>query len=391
MFNLMVAGCLATMWLVALIRLPGIRESSRHLYIFIALVSGCVVVSVEQPAVTAWMIEHVHRSAPFAIDMAGSIAAMTGCLCWCLTQHGSDPPRWRRDVQRIWARATVVVALLLIVALAFQLEARSSYAAMGAGHASIPQLLCLAGYEGYLVYALGSQLLRFRALAQVTTSQLVKTSLYILCFSSVGSAARSIYTMLYLVPQVLDLPQPGIPWSASFSSTVNVPFHAIGFIALTIPALSVPLEYLQTRRYLRAITPLWKELRGAYPEIVRMSERLPVRIRLVAQVTELFDALSLMFASPGVTSALLDARQAARQAGVPESRVEVVAHAASIAYALQHRAHTGEARPASWSYQDPREDLPSAIAWLADVATEFCSNAFVSRFAATTAPPALTD
>ncbi|GLX06627.1 hypothetical protein Misp03_35540 [Microbispora sp. NBRC 16548] len=382
------AVCLTAMWIIALMRLPGARKSAKHLFISIALLSGCVVVSVQQPLISTWVAASAHPSLPFVSTMVFTISAMTGILCWCVApERGYNP--WAGEIRRLWIRAGLIAAVLSTTAVAFHLEEKSAYAAVGAGHGTPPQWLCLAGYEIYMVYALATQMVRFRGLAHTATSRLVKTSLYMLVASTVGSSTRSIYTMLYLVPQVVGLPEPGVPWSASFSYTVNMPFHALGFVALTVPALSVPLEYLQTRRYLRAITPLWEELRSAYPEVVRVSERLPQQhMRLLAQVTELFDALTLMFASPGVAAALNRARLTARAAEIPEGKVEAVAHAASIAYALQHGPRAGEMRPTSWSYQDPREDdLRSAIAWLADVATEFRSNPFVSHFATTVPAP----
>lgn len=373
MSSAIIVLALVPMWIIALLRLPGIRRSPRHFMIAVALTSGCLNATfAPQPAVNAWLLQISGLPGlAFAGEMTTGIIALSAVHAWLLIGRAADRRHSASVLWRTWTMAGALIATTSILALTQHLNSSSTYQALGRHQASLVQMITLGLYEGYLLFVFVSATISFAILARATASRLTKTGLYLMAIGNIGGA-RSAYTLLYLVPDALPgLPPWPWPWSADLVAVINYPGYAMGFIGLALPALALPLHWRRARRDLRLISPLWQALRTAYPDVIRVHERLPTGALLIAAVTEVHDALGLLAAWPESTALLAKARSAAEAAGLPQDRIEAAAHAAWIAAALAQRPHLATEH-SMWTYgQAAPDDIAGGISWIAAIAHEY--------------------
>ncbi|PRX46333.1 hypothetical protein B0I32_14522 [Nonomuraea fuscirosea] len=373
MSSAIIALALVPMWIIALLRLPGIRRSPRHFLIAVALTSGCLNATfAPQPAVHSWLIQISGLPGlPFAAEMATGIIALSAVHGWLLMGWAADRRESMTVLWRTWAVAGALIAITSTLALTQHLNSAFTYHAVGHHHASPGQMITLAVYEGYLLFVFVSATIFFTLLARTSASRLTKTGLYLMAIGNFGGA-RSAYTLLYLVPDALPgIPSWPWPWSADLAAVINYPGYALGFIGLALPALALPLHWHRARRDLRLISPLWRDLRTAYPSVIRIHERLPTGALLIAAVTEIHDALGLLAAWPQSTALLAEARSAVEAADLPEDRLEAAAYAAWIAAALAQKPDLSSEH-STWTYgQTAQDDIPGGISWIAAIAREY--------------------
>ncbi|WP_186403789.1 DUF6545 domain-containing protein [[Actinomadura] parvosata] len=377
MSSLILVLTLVPMWVIALLRMPGIRRSPRHFLIALALAFGCVNATIApQPAVHAWLLRVSNLPGlPFAIEMTAGMIAMSAVGGWLQLGRTADRRHPIRVLWLLWTVAGAFIATTSVLALTHHLDGPSSYLAIGHHRGSPAQMITLGLYEGYMLAVFVTATVAFTALARATVSRLTKVGLYMMAIGNIGGA-RSLYTLLYLVPDALRTWMPGVPpwpwpWSADLAAVINYPGYTIGFVGLTVPALALPLNWYRARRDLRLLSPLWRALRTAYPDVIRVQESLPTGALLIAAVTEIHDTLGLLAAWPESPALLARARSAARAAGLPEDRIEPAAHAAWIAAALAQRPDLATEHT-SWTYgQAAPDDIAGGISWITKVAREY--------------------
>ncbi|MDP4511825.1 DUF6545 domain-containing protein [Nonomuraea turcica] len=375
--SLIIALALVPMWVIALLRLPGIRRSPRHALIGVALVSACLNATIApQPAFHEELLRVSNRPGlAFAVEMATGIIALSAVGCWLLLGRASLGQRPVRVLWPVWATAAALIATTSALALTHNLERLTTYDAVGGHRASAAQMLALGLYEGYLLAVYVFAAVSFALLGRAAASRLTRIGLYLMAIGNLGGT-RSLYTLLYVVPDALRAWFPHIPpwpwpWSADLAAVINYPGYLIGFFGLALPALSLPLNWYRARRDLRLISPLWHALRTAYPRVIRVREDLPIGARLIAAVTEIHDAIGLLAAWPESATVLAKARAAAAAAGLPTERIEAAAHAAWIAVALVQRPDLATEH-SMWGYgPDTPDDIAGGISWITAIAREY--------------------
>ncbi|MEU4576148.1 MAB_1171c family putative transporter [Nonomuraea sp. NPDC023979] len=383
MTNGIVAICLVTMSIVAVIRMPGMRHSPVHLMIWLALVSGSISASIGQPAARAWLFELSGQHwVALALEMVLALVTMAAVLNWLTLAESAGRRRPQRHrLRSAWVRTGIIAVTVTVTAAVNNLETVSTYTAIGNDQGSLAQIICVSLYEGNMIYTFAQTTVMFFALGRATASRWTRYILYMIAVSTIGSQGRSIYTMVYLLLPSTALP----PWSTPLSATINLPSNAVGCVGIALLGSAGAIQWFRTRRDLRAITPLWQAIRAAYPTVVRVPDKLPTGPRLVAAVTEIHDALSRLAGWKGSPAILRSAREAAAQAGVPSHRVEAAAQAAWIAQALRTRLDTSQTEHTAWTYgASADDDMAGGVSWLAQVAHEFQHNPFVDTFASRT-------
>ncbi|MEV4176917.1 DUF6545 domain-containing protein [Nonomuraea sp. NPDC049709] len=186
--------------------------------------------------------------------------------------------------------------------------------------------------------------------------------------TSVAGMARSIYTMAYLLPQVIDMPAPPMTWSMELTRYVNFPGYLAGFIGISLPMLEGAQRWATPRWTLRTLTPLWEDITSAFPRLVRASSDLPeVELRLRDMVIHEGLLWLREYSSP---QALADARAWASAAGTEAADAPSREAAAIARWAITTLPRvTAQPRHqmATWALSP----LAAEPDWLVDVAREY--------------------
>ncbi|MGV9383558.1 DUF6545 domain-containing protein [Nonomuraea sp. NPDC003707] len=353
--------------LLAAIRISGIGRSPDRLMIVMGLIVGFICMVLEATPAGPWLTGVTgSRSLPFAIQSGMAVNAVGWILAWALYA-------WRQQGQTAWwakphnpVLAVAVIATVLAgLALGYDLDYHGTYAAVGQGRASGPQLAFLALYEGTLITGFTTLTILFARLYRVCVSKWLRTSLALMAVTSIGVTARSWYTMTYLLPQVIGVPEPRLPWSGELSVYINFPSYLVGFIGISLPMLEQAQRWAQPRWALRVLTPLWEDIRDAFPWLVRASSNIAeVELRLRDVVVH--EGLHWLreFSTP---QALGQARAWTEENRTPPSCQEAEAIARWAITALPGVDPDPRHQQAEWTLS-PRVREPD---WLLDVAREY--------------------
>ncbi|MGV9386177.1 DUF6545 domain-containing protein [Nonomuraea sp. NPDC003707] len=349
----LVAVCLVIVWLAVALRIPGARRSPDRATILLALASGVTSITFEHSSVRLW-VTTVTCSAtlPFVVQVGGAVGAMSGVTAWAIyAWRAQGRPAWWARKRYPFGAAILVITALAVIAFSYDLTLTSTYAAVGEQYARWPELAFLGLYETFECILLGTVAVLFWRLArarnerhqhagqlspQATLAQTgqrtpldpdeqekwVRLCLLVMGAASLGSTSRSLYTLAYLLPQVMHTPVPGIAWSAGFSQYVNLPFNTVGIIGISLPALGRAHVWARPRWALRVLTPLWEDISSVFPLVRVRGDTAKTELQLRNVVVH--DGLLLLreYSSP---EALAEARAWAQATMAPPKRREAAA------------------------------------------------------------------
>ncbi|MGV9383560.1 DUF6545 domain-containing protein [Nonomuraea sp. NPDC003707] len=404
----LVAGCLVIVWLAVTLRIPGARRSPDRLTIMLALAAGVTSITFEYSKAGTWVTTVTGSvTLPFVVQVGGAVFAMSGVTAWAIyAWRAQGRPAWWARERYPFGAALLVITALAVIAFSYDLKSTSTYAAVGEQHARWPDLAFLGLYETFECILLGTVAVLFWRLARArnerhrhagqVSSQAdeliaaddaqatltltgqsapldpdeqekwVRICLLVMGAASLGSTSRSLYTLAYLLPQVVGTPIPGIAWSAEFSKYVNLPFNTVGIIGISLPALGRAHVWARPRWALRVLTPLWEDISGVFPLVRVRGDTAKTELRLRTVVVH--DGLLLLreHSSP---EALAEARAWAQATVAPPERREAAAVARWSILTLASLGPDPQPRyalatwPLSSSARDPD--------WLLEVAQEY--------------------
>lgn len=377
--------CLAIMWPVALSRVPGLRiPDLSYRLAAIALLSWVTSVTIRQPAIARWLAATVGPPLPFIAETSLAIIAVTALMTWTLLLLSpADSRRWRHGALAIWMVAALMCLGLAALVLGNELASFSTYAAVGMHMATDAQLLFLGIYESYWVLAMVVAAALFaRLLLRSLNNRWLVGGCALLVAACLGSCARSVYTFIYLLPQITDLPWPTDLWSSRFTVSVNMPSYAAVFVGTLLPGLPLlPVllrRRLQQRRQLEVVTPLWRDLREAFPTLQRARHR--GANKLTIRTSEIFEA-TLRLRAHASPASLQAARAYVAGLQVPGDRREAVAYACWIAYALQQHHNQAYTSTAGWRpHPNAGHEMTTGQEWITRVAYEYVHSPLVPHF-----------
>ncbi|MEU4704762.1 DUF6545 domain-containing protein [Nonomuraea dietziae] len=259
------------MWVVAIFFSLGVRGSRAFKSVWLAVFSGVTSMSIGWTSLGTWLHE-VSGSGTTALVAEHvlalvAMASMSSWVCWSFVEDVGDLT-WRRWVRPIWLAATLVGCSLAALAFANDLNI-GVYDTVGAQQASPAQLLYLALYELSMMAVMYAEVVVFVRRVRVVPAHQnwLRRCIYSLAISAFLSSARSVYTMIYLAPQVLGFPPLSLPWSTAFALYVNVAPYTFGFLCLLLPKLD---RRRSPEQDLAEITALWQDLMAAFPHLVRV-------------------------------------------------------------------------------------------------------------------------
>ncbi|MEU7002548.1 DUF6545 domain-containing protein [Nonomuraea sp. NPDC046570] len=370
MRSALIVACLAIMWTITLMRMPGMRRSPQHLMIWLALTSGIISISIGQTALSPWLTSLSGTPAlPFFLETSLVVIALASAVTWeMIASVGSGDLTWRRRIRYPWYVAVPIIICFAALAFGNDLSSSATYTAVGQQQATTPQLLYLGVYETYVIVVFVIKVTMFFRLAHICDRVWLRRGWHILAWASVGCATRSVYTMSFLIPQVTGLPAPNVPWSTELSISINLPFYTVGFIGIALPALDLLAQWLRPRRALWILRPLWTDLQIAFPDLVRVRREFDTAsAELVARETVINEGL-FKLRTLSSSDVLLLARAYAVTAAVPAQRLESVTYAAWITYAMAHPDGTAATtKIADW----PSSPRAGETDWLIDIAREY--------------------
>ncbi|MGW5687207.1 hypothetical protein [Nonomuraea sp. NPDC003754] len=249
----------------------GVRGSRAFKSIWLALFLGINGISVGWTPLGTWLAQVSHSGAtPLVAEHLLTVFTMA-CLgtwvCFSFVEDAGDP-RWRRWVLPAWLVAVSIASILAVLAYAHDLDG-AIYAAVGAQQASPAQLSYLALYEGSMMATMYGEVVLFVWRARVAPAHQIwlRRCFYILAITSTFSTMRSVYTMIYLVPQVLGIPPISLPWSQNVSLYINTVPYTVGFLTLLLPKLDLRRS---PEHDLAAVSRLWQDLVAVFPHLVRI-------------------------------------------------------------------------------------------------------------------------
>ncbi|WP_431904085.1 MAB_1171c family putative transporter [Nonomuraea sp. bgisy101] len=374
--SLWIAVCLGIMILIVAIRTGGLRQSPKHLMIWLACLSGVVSMLITVTPLRSVLIEVTGTPAVALIIESGtSLGALTGVMAWvchALAEQGGPLSRLRK-IHYLWYAAGLWLCVLAAIALTNDLSPVEIYNAVGEQRASDAQLWYLGLYEITLptVFAIVSWL--FLRLARRCDQRWLRRSLQLMAVGSIGSSARSLYTLSYLAPQVLDIAPPPLPWSTTAALAVNFLGYTVGFIGLSLPVVEQWRQ--RPKRMLGQITPLWHDLTRAVPEVVRIPQSADTVDAEVAARTIVISEALLRLRSYSHPEDLQRAREQ-NDGRVPAGRREEAGYAAwihdTVTSIEAKRADGTLTTPAPQpAMKWPPHPRAGQMSWLLDVAREY--------------------
>ncbi|HEX4818163.1 MAG TPA: DUF6545 domain-containing protein [Nonomuraea sp.] len=372
MADVLVVLCLTIVELVALSRLPGAGRSFDRTMIMVALLSGSVCILLEQTPVEDTLAGvGISRTLCFIVQCNAGLLAGACVLTWTLYS-------WRALGRSAWwarlyypiAAIAVPVVTLSAIAISYNLDADNTYAAVGEQRATWPELTVLAAFETGIAVMFSLIAIMWVRLGRRTQPGWLRLSLNVMMCSSAGVVARPVYTMAYLLPQIIDIPAPPVAWSATLSTRIDLPSYTLGFIGISLPAIEQIQRWVRPRRAVRLVGPLWKDLSVAFPDLVRMRSADTPVAELQARDLMINEGLLQLreYSSP---QALAEARSWAAAAGWPAKHQEAAAIARWVMTTLNELDSQPRRPQARWSARwslGPRAGDPE---WLLEVARAY--------------------
>jgi hypothetical protein len=393
----------ALLWAAVIGKLPAVRRRPNDPVLrgyWLAMLSLAGAVTVIIPPVQL-AIDRASGVTDLALLLRHTLALCTGCAAQAFLLYSSYPqaqadPKVRRQV---WA---LLATLLAMAALFWVGKAHHDEFDLLRGNTiTWPVLLYWLLWLGYMGSALVNAARLLGRWARLSSGNvLLSRGLRLI---SVGAAIGLGYVGYHLVilaasrfgwppRHLLGDPQliiQGLTIASQLCLVVGLTMPAWG------PRVGLPklLRWVDQYRGLRRLYPLWRELCEAFPEVAlepptgvwRDRRRLRgLEFWLTRRIGEIHDAqLALRpYRDPEVAAA---AARLGRQAGLDDVDLRALVEAASLAGALDAKAHRqGVLRPAAddASSNDASgavgADLPSELAWLTRVARAFSGSPLVA-------------
>ncbi|GAA1991346.1 MAB_1171c family putative transporter [Amycolatopsis minnesotensis] len=368
---------------------PAVRAS-------VLLVSGMAVTfAAMAPPSQAW----VNRFVPDLFKLVGNsstLVAMFGAAALVLhTRYPADIASAKTK-----PRAVLLVVALVVMIATFAAPHPAVLTGSFDGLYAIDPLLVLytTAYALYFGGTLLSLTAQFFQLGRAA-GPLFRVALFLFSLGSLVGVAHNVATLVIVGHNVVTGAREGAGGPTGVcTSAFNDPacFIAIGTpaiaaaiailgFALAAAATSIARARRRNRhgRAYRRLEPLWRQLTGAFPEIVRHEDQPRTRNlheHLSHRVVEILDGLLLL--APYRSATVLDRAAAAadRERLAGEGRAAVVEACAIIA-AL--RNHTDATRPTDTPPPPPAHsapDIDAETAWLELVAVALDTSPIVGSF-----------
>ncbi|MFI6603769.1 hypothetical protein ACIBHX_46700 [Nonomuraea sp. NPDC050536] len=377
---LVVAG-LVLIGVVVIARVTGIARSPHYFLLSIALFAGSISVTLEETRLSATLAS-LSGSAPFELSLQAVLAvfAMTSVMCWAnLSWQGLSSWasfrqwRWLMRLLYPWFVTVPVCVALVVIAFGSDLSLAQTYRAVGEFRADDAQMLFLGLYEGLLTVYFVTIITTFALLGRRSARKWLSIGYWTLAITTIVCMARSVYTLAYVVPQVVGMDVTW-PWSETFTVYANFPGYVVGFVGTLLPAL----DDLGPQRELRVVTPLWRDLKTANGEhLVRVDVPADtIGNEVIARDTVILEGLRWL-KEISTPNALALIREQLIQAHVPEERLDAATYAAWIGSVLaQH--DPSQSHPITPDDAWPLNPGEGQLAWRLDMCRLY-SRAFAAR------------
>lgn len=258
MLDVIDAVIIGTMWVIVLIRSMAIRHTQTHLLMWLALTTGVISVTIDQTRLAHW-ITHVSGNPGLALllDTIFTIAALTWVNTFYIAAASSGGnARQRRRQWYPWCVALPVMISLGVITLSQRLELHSTYTAVGNHQATSAQTGVIVLYEVYVLSSLTMMTSLFVILSRRERNPWLLWAWRVLVVTTVLVGSRSAYTLA-----TLAFPHPPWPWSTEVALELNMPWYAVGFLAITVLGFIRALQQRITHQRLNALLPLRDALR----------------------------------------------------------------------------------------------------------------------------------
>jgi hypothetical protein len=288
---------------------------------------------------------------PYATQLASSALAMIGsyCVVAMLAHVVADPrPAARRARGRL-ATLAITLAIMTALLLAADVPFTGDFTALAAHNR------LLAAYQAVYFGYLGSRTTRFICLmrcyvARPDTRPLMRRGMFVVLLAAIDGQLCLLWSILTMV--MIHTGQPLLRDAVLIEHLLGVTAAILMAVGTTLPAwggwLHRTIHEARVRRALRDITPLWRLLTTALPEIALPQPALNhPELVLYRRIIEIRDAQRRLLAYVPADINTQTARDCRQQH--PSDKIAIRTEAAALAAAIEtYRAGQRQPREPTW-------------------------------------------
>ncbi len=362
---------LVLLWGFVLVRLPTLARDARRRALWATCFSLAVCKVAALPSVNA-RLTRLTDSAQIIPHLLG-IAAVFFLLRFISLITDVYANRSRAATYQA-VLTVIVTALLVALSVVSPVGIRTSSPELLTGSVPLAVVAYWVVLEAYLGGVLVAAIALFWRLSRRAPRGLLRVGLRLI---AAGLALVALYAVQRVVFVLAHAAGAGIP-EARIAPVFDA-LRAVGVIAALagalVPATSWVRSLVEAHRSLRALRPLWQEMRGAFPEVILFSPGRAlfdqfvvgdVHLRLYRRVIEIRDGmLALRDYLPAQAGAEATAFLAERE---PVSTVDsaALAEACCVELALR-RLRSGERSPGDGRWAAVGADLADEVRWMREV------------------------